>query len=155
MRSLPAAIALLLASVALDAGADDNRARINYMLHCQGCHLPEGEGIEGRVPRLKDFAGFFLYSNEGRAFLINVSGVATSALSDEELSEVVNWMLEEFSKKELPTPFRTYTVPEVAELRKNPELDPQERRTRILKEIREANPELPIPEIREEESNLD
>ena len=149
------AIALLLASVAPDAGADDNRARINYMLHCQGCHLPEGEGIEGRVPPLKDFVGFFPHSDDGRAFLINVSGVATSALDDEQLSELVNWILRSFSKEELPKPFRPYMASEVAELRKKPELDPQARRTRILKDLREKNPELPIPEGRENKDSAD
>ena len=155
MRSPPAAIALLLAGVCFHASANDHRARINYMLHCQGCHLPDGKGIEGRVPQLKDLVGFFLHSDDGRAFLINVSGVATSALGDKELSEVVNWVLEKFSKKELPTPFRPYTALEVAELRKDPELNPQVRRTQILEDLRESNPELPIPETRQEGGSPD
>ncbi len=150
MRNLAAATVLLLAGVSLDAVADERRARINYMLNCQGCHLPDGEGIEGRVPQLKDFVGLFLHSEDGRAFLINVSGVASSPLPDGELSELVNWMLVKFSKAELPVPFQPYSASEVSELRKHLELDPQARRAQILKDLRRTHPELPIPESAEE-----
>lgn len=150
MRSLAAAVVLLLAGVSPDAPADERRAHVNYMLNCQGCHLPDGEGIEGRVPELKDFVGFFLHSEDGRAFLINVSGVASSPLPDEELSELVNWMLLKFSKAELPVPFQPYSASEVSELRKHLEMDPHARRTRILKDLRITHPELAIPEPAEE-----
>lgn len=155
MRRPFAAIACCLAGIAIEANADDRRAHVNYMLHCQGCHLPDGEGIEGRVPPLKDFVGLFPNSDDGRAYLINVSGVAMSALDDEKLSELINWVLRTFSKEELPVPFRPYTASEVAGLRKQPEIDPQTRRARILENLRETNPELPIPGSREKEGGID
>ena len=61
------AILLLLCPLAV---ADDRRAEVNYMLHCQGCHLPNAEGFDGRVPPMKDFVGYFLHSEEGRRFVV-------------------------------------------------------------------------------------
>ena len=52
--------------------ADDDRAHDSYMLHCQGCHLANTEGVPGHVPRMKDFLGYFLHSEEGRAFIVQV-----------------------------------------------------------------------------------
>jgi len=94
VRGLPAAILLLCAGVSLHAGADEQRARVNYMLNCQGCYLPDGDGTADRIPRLKNFVGYFLHSEDGRAFLINVSGVASSPLSDSELAELVTRTLD-------------------------------------------------------------
>ena len=70
-------------------GLDKNRAQLNYMLNCQGCHAKDGRGL-GDVPALKGFVGNFLSSNEGRAYLIRVPGSANSPLTDVELAEVVN-----------------------------------------------------------------
>ena len=131
-RRLAVAAVLLVGSVG-DAFADDQRAQVNYMLHCQGCHLPDGTGIRGRVPQLKGLVGNFLRTEDGRAYVIEVPGVATSRLGDAELAAVVNWMLTNFSRSELPTPFRPYTAEEVALLRKNPEPDPDARRARIFR----------------------
>lgn len=146
MNCLRALAALGLAFICAQAGADEHRGRINYMLHCQGCHLPDGTGIEDRIPQLKNFVGLYLHSEEGRAYVINVSGVATAPLSDDQLSEMINWMLTSFSGKELPRPFRPYTAAEVAELRKQPEPDPLARRKRILDKLREDKPGLRIPQ---------
>jgi len=102
------------------------------MLHCQGCHLPEAEGVDGRVPPMKDFVGYFLHSEEGREFLIRVPGVAHSALSSEEVAELMNWLLQSFSAGQLPDPFTPYTREEVEALRGDPERDPEAARVRIL-----------------------
>ena len=137
--------ALALALICAQAGADGHRGRINYMLHCQGCHLPDGTGIADRIPQLKNFVGLYLHSDDGRAYVINVSGVATAPLPDDQLSEMINWMLTTFSGRELPRPFRPYTAAEVAELRKQQEPDPLARRKRILDQLREDKPGLRIP----------
>ena len=59
----------------LYAGEPPNtqRARVDYMLNCQGCHLPDGDGA-GDVPRMKNFVGNFLKVPGGRAFLVQVPG---------------------------------------------------------------------------------
>lgn len=146
MRRYRLDTALVLALICATAGADEHRGRINYMLHCQGCHLPDGTGIEDRIPQLKNFVGLYLHDEDGRAYVINVSGVATAPLPDDQLSELINWMLVNFSAKELPEPFRPYTASEVSELRKQQERDPEARRTRILDRLRENRPDLEIPD---------
>jgi hypothetical protein len=135
-------IATATATATATAYADDRRAEVNYMLHCQGCHLPEGEGFAGKVPRIKDFAGFFLHSGEGRDFLIRVPGVAQSALSDEEVAELMNWLLRSYSADQLPYNYLPFTAAEVRKLRADPERDPKAARTAILDRIADAEPAL-------------
>ncbi len=115
------------------AAADDQaQARLDYMLHCQGCHLERGEGYPGKVPRMTDFVGRFLSSEAGRRFLIQVPGVAFSRLDDARVARLMNWMLRAFSAAELPADFRPYTADEVARLRRQPVADPRQRRRDIL-----------------------
>ena len=88
-----------------------------YVLNCWGCHKPGGEGIPGTVPRLKDSVGDFLHVPGGREYLVEVPGVAGSALSNAEIAEVLNWMLFTFSKDQVPADFKPYTEAEVAKYR--------------------------------------
>ncbi len=124
------------------ASADDHRAKVNYMLHCQGCHLPEAIGFAGKVPRMKDFVGYFLHSKEGREFVIRVPGVATASLPDDELVELMNWLLLTYSAEQLPDPFAPYSVAEVAALRSDLEGNPEKTRLRILRQIAADLPSL-------------
>jgi hypothetical protein len=112
------------------------------MIHCQGCHLPDAVGFSGRVPRMKDFAGYFLHSNEGREFLIRVPGVSTASLPDDQIAELINWLLLTYSAPQLPVDFQPFTELEVASLRGNPESDPEAKRRTILQQIAVENPSL-------------
>ncbi len=131
------------------AYADDHRASVNYMLHCRGCHLPDAQGYSDQVPRMKNFVGYFLHSQEGREFVIRVPGVATSSLPDDQLTELMNWLLLTYSSEQLPAPFVPYSVAEVAALRPNLEANPQKSRTRILERIARGLPSL-AAELEEE-----
>lgn len=122
--------------------ADDKRAHLNYMLHCQGCHLPQTEGFPGKVPPMKDFVGYFLHSREGREFLIRVPGVAQSALTDAEVADLMNWIVVTYSANQLPSDFEPFTSAEVAVLRVSPVGDPAKRRTEILAGIASRLPAL-------------
>ena len=124
------------------AVADDQRAHVNYMLHCQGCHLPDAAGHEGKVPPMKDFVGYFLHSEEGRDFLIRVPGVAHADLNDEELAELMNWLLVSFSEEQLPAGFTPFSESEVHRLRANPENNPDAVREKILAGIARDVPSL-------------
>jgi mono/diheme cytochrome c family protein len=130
---------LLLSPLAV---ADDHRAQVNYMIHCQGCHLPDAVGFDGRVPRMKDFAGYFLHSEEGREFLIRVPGVSSASLPDDEIAELINWLLITYSAAQLPTDFAPFTKTEVARLRSRPESDPEATRKIILDRIAADSPAL-------------
>lgn len=137
-------LAVIAALLAAPAYADDRRAEVNYMLHCQGCHLPEAQGVDGKVPPMKDFVGWFLHSQAGRDFLIRVPGVAHAALSDEEVAELMNWLLTTFSAAQLPAGFAPFTAAEVRALRNIPERDPDGTRQTILSGIAAENPVLQL-----------
>jgi mono/diheme cytochrome c family protein len=109
-------------SYAAPAGVENPaRAKVNYMLNCQGCHGPDGAGTaDGAVPAMKDFVGKFLSVDGGRAFLVRVPGSANSALTDTALAEVLNWMLWELSSTQIPAQFSPYTAAEVGPLRARP-----------------------------------
>jgi len=135
-------VVVALCAAACAVRADDRRAHVNYMLHCQGCHLPATEGIEGKVPPMKEFVGWFLHSEEGRQFLIRVPGVSQSALDDAELAELMNWILLTHSRGQLPDDFTPFSADEVGQLRGDPEPEPQVTRQRILEHIALSRPAL-------------
>ncbi len=124
---------LLCASV---SQADEIRARQNYILNCQGCHLPDGSGSRGNVPRMTGFVGYFLHVPGGREFIIRVPGVAHAPMSDEALADVMNWVLLHFSKQELPDPFTPYSAKEIGLLRDAPLIDVNRRREKLIAQIK-------------------
>jgi cytochrome c553 len=136
-RPWPLSILLCLPLAAAAAelpGVDDaGRARTNYMLSCQGCHGPAGEGNAlADVPRMRGFVGNFLTVEGGRAFMVQVPGSANSPLSDAALAELLNWMLTTMSGDELPAEFRPFTEGEVSHLRQTPEADVVGRRAALI-----------------------
>ena len=130
-------VCLLLWSISATTGANEILARQNYILNCQGCHLPDGSGSPGNVPKLNDFMGYFLHVEGGREFILQVPGVAGAPISDRELADVMNWILLNFSKNELPDPFTPYNAEEVGKLRKAPQLNIHERREELLARIKD------------------
>jgi len=117
-----AASAQTIESRVIMQGVDNPaRARVNYMLNCQGCHGSDGRGTaDGAVPIMKDFVGKYLGVEGGRAFLVQVPGSANAALDDTALAEVLNWMLYTVSPNEIPRSFLPYTSSEVKALRIKP-----------------------------------
>lgn len=110
--------------------------KFDYMMNCQGCHLPQGGGFPSNsVPNLKNHLGKFLHVEGGREYLIQVPGSAQSDLDDKRLAAVVNWMLITFSENELPENFQRYTAAEVRELRREPLVDVKGTRTALIKKI--------------------
>ena len=110
------AAALLVLSCGTVGATDFGRQ--SYLLHCAGCHLPEGGGSKvNDVPSLHDIPGHFASIPEGRAFLTQVPGIAYSPLNNDEVAEVLNWVLLNFSQNTLGTAFQPFTPAEVARLR--------------------------------------
>lgn len=142
MRNIvPAFVAALLLTSAAPAFAGPT-ARIDYMLNCQGCHLPNGEGFPERdVPRLTGEMGKFLSVEGGRAFLVQVPGAALSDLSDARLAAVTNWMLRRFSPDELSADFEPYDAAEVGALRRPPLLEVAPTRAALMDKIRAVEAE--------------
>ena len=99
-------------------GVDNaQRAWQHWTLNCQGCHRPDGTGSAGTAPSLAGTVARFLSVPGGREYLGRVPGVATSPLSNADLSEVMNWMLWRFDKEHLPANFQPYTAAEIGQLR--------------------------------------
>ncbi len=107
-----------------------------YTLNCWGCHQPRAQGIPGSVPRLADSMGYFLHIPEGRAYLAEVPGVAAAPLSDEEIAEVLNWMLLTFSRPQLPAHFKPYTAAEIRQYRAHQPVNVTEIRQRLAAKLK-------------------
>ena len=123
------------AVVAADSSINEKRAKSNYMLNCQGCHLADGSGLPGSVPSMQGFVGRFLEVPGGREFLVQVPGSANSPLSDAELAELLNWILTTMSFEQLGDPFELYTPGEVAQLRKLTLVDVATQRERLVSQM--------------------
>ena len=129
----PAVLLLLLAA---SSGWATEPAEADYMLNCQGCHLPDGSGFPARqVPDLRNQMGRFLSVPGGREFLVQVPGSAQTALNDADLAHLLNWMLLRFSAAQLPANFQPYTAAEVGALRKQPLAQVSEVRSELLERI--------------------
>ncbi len=98
--------------------------KVDYLLHCSGCHMPDGSGLAPVVPTLHEVIGRMVALPQGRSYLVRVPGVAQAPLSDRKLTAVLNWVLIEFSSATLPEDFKPLRVTEVARARKQVLADP-------------------------------
>jgi hypothetical protein len=115
------------------------RAWQHWTLNCQGCHRQDGTGSEGTAPSLAGTVARFLGVPGGREYLGRVPGVATSPLSNDDLAEVMNWMLWRFDKEHLPRNFQPFTAQEIGQLRSSPlRLEASQMRTALLKQADET-----------------
>ncbi len=114
------------------AGAHASPPEVDYLLHCQGCHLPDGSGKPGAVPSLVDSMGRFLEVPGGREFLVRVPGSAQAALDDAALAELLNWMIRRFGPTRVAADFEAYAAPEVGRLRREPLTDVAATRRALL-----------------------
>lgn len=111
------------------------RAKITYMINCQGCHTSDGSGAPGRVPKVNDYMGKFLHVDGGREFLVRVPGSANAPVGDAELAQLLNWMLVTFSPKEIPNDFKPYTEKEIAVWRRSPLMEVVDVRAALVEKI--------------------
>jgi mono/diheme cytochrome c family protein len=138
MRTVIALVVSLAGSVAAAGEINPQRAQFNYQMSCQGCHAPDGSGA-GAVPRMRDTVGIFLATPAGREYLVRVPGSAVSALSDANLAEVLNWIVQEFAGASVTVPFEPYTSQEVGRLRQHPLNEVVQYRAQLLADIATTN----------------
>ena len=109
------------ASPAMAGVENPARARVNYMLNCQGCHGPTGVGMaNGTVPNVNGYLARYLHVEGGREYLVQVPGSANAGITPAALAEVLNWMLVTMDATHLPSDFVPYTADEVEALRSRP-----------------------------------
>jgi len=107
---------------------------VDYTLYCQGCHGAEARGVPGKVPPLAATLALFMGTPQGRDYLLRVPGAANSALTDEQLAAVLNWLAERFpaAGTAAPAPF---TAAEVARVRRTPLTDVLGTRRAVVREL--------------------
>ncbi len=136
MKVSLAVVWILLTSILARTLYADPQA--DYMLRCQGCHLPDGSGYIGKVPSLATI-GNYLRVPGGREFLIQVPGTSQSVLNDTQTAGVLNWILNTFAKDTLPKDFQPYTGTEVSRVRKQQLDDVVGTRQDLLARIQSSN----------------
>jgi len=107
-------------------------AQANYALNCMGCHIVDGSGAPGKVPSLRDTIVPLAMSPAGRRYLVQVPGASQSSLSDQELAQLLGWMVRNLSARPVPPDFMDFTAAEVAGYRRYPLIDVRETRARLL-----------------------
>jgi cytochrome c551/c552 len=120
---------------ALLATAQAFEPAINYALHCMGCHTPDGSAVPGRVPSIRTTLLAFAGMPAGRQFLVQVPGSAQSALSNAELAELLNWMIQNLSSEPGRNDYTRFTEKEVADYRTRVVVDVRATRERLLAAI--------------------
>ncbi|VWM06361.1 cytochrome C [Burkholderia lata] len=109
-----AVVGLAAAPAHAEGAADTALARQHWVLNCMGCHTATGGGIPGKVPPLANSLGYFTHLPAGREYVMRVPGASNSALSDQDLADVLNWVLTTMNRDALPRDFKPYTAAEVA-----------------------------------------
>ncbi|MDE2689699.1 MAG: cytochrome c [Acidobacteriota bacterium] len=134
-------ILVVCASAAVaGAEADDadiyRLAHLDYMLHCQGCHMADGAGVEGTVPPLPGEVGKYIASPEWRDYLVQVPGASQALIDDEALARLMTWIVRRFDPENAKD-LKPYEAAEVGRLRSQPVTNPTEVRRRIIAELSE------------------
>lgn len=122
-RLLPLLLASAIAPAAAAAERDD------FVLHCAGCHKPDGSG-SSVVPALDQVGSVYAVAG-GRQYLARVPGVAQAPVDDTRLAALLNWLLREFGDT---TPHPPYEGAEIKRLRAQPLRDPIAARNRLFGE---------------------
>lgn len=123
MRSLmQTSLAFLVLAASFSSYAASPRT--NYLLYCSGCHLVNGEGNHPNVPTLHEELGRMMTVPAMREYLVRIPGASQAPIDDAELTEVINWLLQQWNADTLPRDFSELTVEEVSKARQNILADP-------------------------------
>ena len=120
-----AAVALYLVGMQFAlAQPDADKGRLQYVHHCTGCHQLDGSGVPASgVPSMRGALGRFLQVPGGRQFIVQVPGVMNTVLSDEQIADMMNWLLAHVTPQTVPAGTPPYTALEIASLRANRPVD--------------------------------
>jgi len=124
----------LVALLICGASAAIADPRTDYLLYCRGCHLINGTGVPPEVPTLVNDIGKLVAIPGGREYIVRVPGVSQTAMNNDELAAVLNWVLAEFNADTTPENFAPYTSEEVGEARAKVLVDPLKYRASLLGE---------------------
>ena len=125
------------ASACAQTPADDSLAQQHWVLNCMGCHTSGAVGVPGKIPPLANSLGYFEHLTVGREYVMRVPGASNSGLSDQELADVLNWLLLSMNRSALPTDFKPYTAAEIAAHRRPAFTDVATVRAGLVRALRE------------------
>jgi cytochrome c553 len=117
-------------------GYDAATAREAWVLNCMGCHTGDAHGIEGKVPPLTGELGHFVRLAEGREFVMRVPGASNSSLSDAELANVLNWLIDTRNADTGPGFYSPNPAPHVAATRRPALTDVAKHRKALIEHLR-------------------
>ena len=134
-------LAVTLATTAAQAQPAVTNPRSLWVLHCTGCHGMDAAGVPDQgVPNMRGMLGRFMHLPEGRAFLLQVPGVNNAGLSDEQIAQVTNWMVQRFSADTAPAGWLPYTAAEVTEAKRHRPLDVAGTRAGLVLRLQQQPP---------------
>lgn len=115
-------VAVLLLGCAAVAVAADRSPYANYVLRCAGCHGLDGEGvITGGIPPFPGYVDALFRDEQARLYLMHVPGVVGASLSNQEIAEVMNYVVQRWGTESGNV--RLFTEEEVGRLRAQPVVD--------------------------------
>jgi hypothetical protein len=126
-------IGMVMGAVLVSTAAAD--PQIDYVLHCRGCHGPDGGGAPGGAPSFRGQVAKFLWVSGGREYLIRVPGTAQSELNDARVAALLNWIVREFNADQVPADFVPFREGEVARQRRSPLTDVAAARRELVRAI--------------------
>lgn len=134
-----ACIGMVTIPVSADAqtALDGALAQQHWVLNCMGCHTTGGVGVPGKIPPLANSLGYFEHLPAGREYVMRVPGASNSSLSDQELADVLNWLLLTMNRTALPKDFKPYTAAEIAAHRRPALTDVATGRAGLVRALRE------------------
>lgn len=136
MKTFVVAALITSFSVTVQAAQDAGSPRLNFLLHCAGCHKQDASGKpESGIPSFRNRLGNFLKIDGGREFIAQVPGSSQSPLSDAETAELLNWILKTFSPQEVPKGTAPFTTGEVGALRQSRMVDVPGRREALTNRL--------------------
>jgi cytochrome c553 len=138
LRAAGALVAALLVRSSLASPPQD------YILYCMGCHGDQGQGVPGKVPPLAGSLALFMRSAAGRDYLVRVPGAANSALTDAQLTAVLNWLAQSFPPAAATAPMpEPFTVAELTKARRLPLANVQDTRREVVRALAASGPAPP------------
>ena len=140
MKHLAKSLFTILVFGTYTASLKAETPQLNYLRHCQGCHGDAGQGsVRNSVPELEKAITKFLVYPEGREYLVQVADISQSPIADQELADLLNWMIKSFGTKEIQRKFVPYNATELSEPRLNRPANTRELRQKLtVKSIHSA-----------------
>ena len=140
-------LACLFGLQALSLHAQPLSPKNHFILRCVGCHGPDGSGSEkGGIPDFNGYVGAFSYLPEGRLYLMHVPGVVGSGLSDQEIADVMNYLMHEWGGASMDDTYQPFSEHEVQSLRAQPLKDVVDYRRKVVEKLKaEGRPVAPYP----------